>query len=65
MIGSMFNLDHRMTELRPSDRDHEVARQLRDAASSANRSPRATASTVVVWRNAIRAAGQPARSAAG
>ena len=37
MINSMYSLDHRLAELRPSERDQQVARQLRDAAASAGR----------------------------
>ena len=65
MIGSMFNLDHRLNELRPSDRDHEVARQLRDAASPTKAVARFTGSRTSVWRSALRFGGQPSRVAAG
>lgn len=63
MIGSMFNLDHRINELRPSDRDHEVARQLRDAASTTRNVVRTTGAPAT-WRSLVRF-GQPTRIAAG
>lgn len=65
MIGSMYGLDHRLGELRPSDRDHEIARQLRDAASPATRVVRTMASSAATWRTAVRIGGQPSRIAAG
>jgi hypothetical protein len=34
MINSMFSLDHRIAELRPSEREQRVARETRDAALS-------------------------------
>jgi hypothetical protein len=37
MINSMFSLDHRLAELRPSEHEQRVARQLRDAAAPAGR----------------------------
>lgn len=33
MIQSMFNLEHRLAELRPSDDELRTARQLRDAST--------------------------------
>lgn len=33
MIQSMFNLEHRLAELRPSDEELRTARQLRDAST--------------------------------
>ena len=65
MIGSMFNLDHRINELRPSDRDHEVARQLREAASPTKAVARVAGSITSPWRSPIRFGGQPARVVAG
>ncbi|HET7182026.1 MAG TPA: hypothetical protein VFI15_07335 [Candidatus Limnocylindrales bacterium] len=37
MINSMFSLDHRIAELRPSEREQRVAREARDAALSVGR----------------------------
>ena len=34
MIQSMFNLEHRIAELRPSANEQRTARQLRDASSA-------------------------------
>ena len=34
MLASMYGLDHRLNELRPSERDQELARRLRDAAAT-------------------------------
>jgi hypothetical protein len=33
VIQSMFNLEHRLAELRPSDEELRTARQLRDAST--------------------------------
>jgi len=33
MIASMFNLEHRVNELRPTDRDQQLARERRTAGS--------------------------------
>jgi hypothetical protein len=46
MINSMFSLDHRLAELRPSEADQRVARQLRDAAAAAGRPARSITETV-------------------
>ena len=40
MISSMFNLDHRLAELRPTESEQRVARQLREAAAPATRPAR-------------------------
>ena len=42
MIASMFNLDHRLADLRPTEQELEIARQLRKAAAPASRPPRST-----------------------
>ena len=36
MIQSMFNLEHRIAELRPSADELRTARQLRDASTAVN-----------------------------
>ena len=40
MIASMFNLDHRLAELRPTEQEQAIARQLRKAAAPASRPAR-------------------------
>lgn len=35
MIQSMFNLEHRIAELRPTDDEQRTSRQLRDASIAA------------------------------
>ena len=40
MIASMFNLDTRLAELRPTEDEQRIARQLRDAAAPASRPAR-------------------------
>ena len=65
MIASMHNLDHRLNELRPSERDQETARRLRDAASA----PRTVVHTLTPnagqWPGSSRIGAQPPRLAAG
>ena len=60
MINSMFSLDHRIAELRPSESEQRVARHVRDAALSADRTGKTSAGT----RHTIsfdRSAGQASR----
>jgi hypothetical protein len=45
MINSMFSLDHRIAELRPSESEQRVARQVRDAALSADQVARTSTGT--------------------
>ena len=65
MIASMYGLDHRINELRPSERDHEVARRLRDAASRPQTVVRTLGSTAGQWLSSVRSGGQSSRLAAG
>ena len=51
MIASMFNLDHRLAELRPTEDEQRIARELRKAATPATRP--------------ARSAGEPTRSLPG
>ena len=51
MIASMFNLDHRLAELRPTESELRQARELRKAASPATRP--------------ARSAGEPSRTGFG
>lgn len=62
MINSMFSLDHRLAELRPSEGEQRAARQLRDAALAAT--GRAAKSAAGTTRHAFtldRYAGQASR----
>jgi hypothetical protein len=61
MMASMFNLDHRLAELRPSEAELRLARQRREAAE---RSAPALAGSAT--RSAtVRVGSQPARAVAG
>lgn len=62
MINSMFSLDHRLAELRPSEQEQRNARMLRDAAASAGR---VVKSAGVVRFSFDRYAGQASRLFAG
>lgn len=62
MINSMFSLDHRLAELRPSESEQRRARELRDATASTDRAGKASAAGSV--RNSFvldRYAGQASR----
>jgi hypothetical protein len=59
MINSMFSLDHRLAELRPSEHEQRNARMLRDAAASAGRVVKSAG--VVVRFSFDRYAGQASR----
>jgi hypothetical protein len=65
MIASMYGLDHRINELRPSERDHEVARRLRDAASSSRTVVHTLGTTAGQWLTSVRIGGQSSRLPAG
>jgi hypothetical protein len=61
MIASMFNLDHRLAELRPSEAELRLARQRREAAERG--APEQSGGS---GRSAgLRLGGQPSRAAAG
>ena len=64
MIASMFTLDHRLNELRPTERDQETARWLRDAASTSRIVVRTVTSTAGQWLGSGRRSAQPSRLAA-
>lgn len=49
MIPSMFSLDHRLSEIRPSADELRVARELREAAGSAHRPARSLGETLRSW----------------
>lgn len=62
MINSQFSLDHRLSELRPSQEDLRLARQLRDAAGHASRPSRSIGETVRAWLAAGHVPGHPSRA---
>ena len=49
MITSMFNLDHRLADLRPTEQDLRQARELRKAAAPASRPARSTNEPTRHW----------------
>jgi hypothetical protein len=65
MIASMYSLDHRLNELRPSERDLEIARRLRDAALAPRTVVHTLGSTAGQWLSSVRIGGQSSRLAAG
>jgi hypothetical protein len=60
MIASMYNLDQRLAELRPSEAALRLARQRREAAERATSVP----SSLNARSSSVRI-GQPSRAAAG
>ena len=64
MIASMFSLDHRLAELRPSEEEQRVARQLREAAAPAARPARSVVEPARKWATANAAASHLSRLAA-
>jgi hypothetical protein len=63
MIPSMFSLDHKLSEIRPSEHDLRVSRELRDAADPASRPARSLGDTVRQWFVGLPLPGQPSRLA--
>jgi hypothetical protein len=49
MIASMFNLESRLADLRPSEQELETARQLRKAAAPATRPTRSAGAPTRSW----------------
>ena len=49
MIASQFNLDHRLAELRPTEQDEQIARNLRKAGAPAARPARSTGEPTRNW----------------
>ncbi len=49
MIASMFNLEHRLAELRPTESELRVARELRKAAAPAIRPSRSIGEPTRSW----------------
>ena len=64
MIASMFNLDQRLAELRPSEAELRHARERRDAALSAEDS-RTGRTERLARPNRVRFGGVPTRVAVG
>lgn len=64
MIASMFNLDHRLAELRPTESELRVARERRDAAN-VTRIARTVGRTARQWLDPGNAGSQSSRLAAG
>lgn len=65
MIASMYGLDHRLNELRPSERDQQVARRLREAAAAPRTVVHTLGTTAGQWLSSVRIGGQSSRLAAG
>jgi hypothetical protein len=63
MIPSMFTLDHRLAELRPSAAELRVARELRDAAEEAVGSGRSIDERVRTPRGSGSLSARPSRAA--
>ena len=63
MIPSMFNLDHRLSELRPTAVELRVSRELREAGGPASRPARSFGETVRQRLGAFQLPGQPSRLA--
>jgi hypothetical protein len=56
MIASMFNLEHRLAELRPTEQEERTARELRRAASPATRQARSAGEQTRSWFRGAHAA---------
>ena len=65
MIASMWNLDHRLAELRPSEAELRVARQLRDAATGSADNRPARSIDVTAGHDRVRFGGKPTRIGVG
>lgn len=64
MIASMFNLDHRLAELRSTEREQETARQLRKVAAPASRPARSAGEPSGSWATSAAIGSNPSRLAA-
>ena len=49
MLQSQFNLDHRLAELRPTEDEQRIARELRKAAAPATRPARSATEPSRNW----------------
>lgn len=65
MIASMFNLDHRLAELRSTEQEQRVARDLRRAASPATRPARSAGDPARSWSGSLGPVSHLSRPAAG
>jgi hypothetical protein len=65
VIASMFNLDHRLAELRPSEDEQRQARELRDIATRADRIAQSTAQAARRRLGGTRTTSQSTRFAVG
>ena len=65
MLVSMFNLDHRLAELRPSEHELRLARDLRRAAAPATRPARSPGAPARTWLRGTRAGSRVSRPSAG
>jgi hypothetical protein len=65
MIASMFNLDHRLAELRLTEQELETARQLRKAATPATRPARSASEPTRNWFSGAAIGSHISRMAAG
>ena len=65
MIISMFNLEHRLAELRPTEQEHESARQLREAATPATKTYRSAGEPTRKRFSRAAVGGRLSRPAAG
>ena len=65
MLTSMFNLDHRLAELRPSEREQRIARDLRNAAIPATRPARSAGEPDRTWVGGTTIGSRLSRPSAG
>ena len=64
MIASQFNLEHRLAELRPTEQEQRLARDLRRAAAPATRPARSAGETTRSWFSAANLGSHLSRLAA-
>ena len=65
MIASMFNLEHRLNELRPTQQEERTARELRKAANPATRPARSSGGPSRSWFRGASSTTHASRPAAG
>jgi hypothetical protein len=65
VIASMFNLDHRLAELRPTEQEQRLARDLRRAAAPAARPDRSASERTRSWSDGSSLTNTLSRPAAG
>ncbi len=64
MIASMFNLEHRLAELRPTESELRIARELRKVATPATRPARSVGEPTRNWSSHITISSHLSRLAA-